>query len=200
MEPQMKISSDPQISTFHQVLKSPTMGTVTALALAILSAVVAVRYGDFRSFSAVLIGAATGFVVKLIHDTFFILPEPGMAPDALKKKLSNDLYSLYARIGIHGVFATEIVEGKLNLIFNKITQRIAELDEAYEKRSSTGLILPNGNFNALTICLYLQSHKEKIKIGKGSFYNILSINVESLKLSVEGIAVKAKLRDSESIN
>lgn len=200
MEPQLKINSYPQISPFYQVLKNPTMGTVTALAFAILSAVVAVRYGDFRTFSAVLIGSPTGFVVKQIYDVFYVFlipPERGMAPDALRKELSQKLYSLYARIGIHGGNATETVEEKLGLIFNQITQTIAELDKACEKRSSHRLILPDGNFDTLTIRLNLQSHKEKIKIGRGSFFNLFTINVESLKLSVEGVAAKVKLRDSE---
>lgn len=211
MEPQMKISSAPLISPFHQFLKSSTMGTVTAIALAILSAAAAVRYGDFLSFSAVLIGGMAGFLVKQIHDACFILPEPGMGPDfilpelgmaqdALREKLSHDLYSLYDRIGIQGSDATEIVGEKLGLIFNKISQTIGELDKDCEKRSSNRLILPNGNFNELTICLDLQSHKEVIKIGRNSNCNNLTIDVESLDLFVEGSAAKAKLRDSESID
>jgi hypothetical protein len=112
-----------------------------------------------------------------------------MSPADFEARLEDELYSMYAGKHICGVDAEPIVTEKKTQIFDKISAKINEMHQKSGGMGTSGLILPNKNWNNLTIYLELDGNKSKFVVGWRSFLNIFTINVDTLDLTVEG-AVK----------
>jgi hypothetical protein len=174
--------------------KNPKVGTATALAVAALSGYVAIRSGDYRPLSGLLIALLAGSVTKIIHNELARPPETGMSPADFEKRLESELYSRYALKHDNIADATPIVMEKTTQIFKKISEKINEMHINSGEEVTYRLILPNNNWNSLTIYLELDGKKSEFVVGHRSFNNFFTINVDTLDLTVKGCVAESVAR------
>jgi len=171
-------------------LKSPAAGTVTAVAVGILAGYSASRFGNFGHLSSVVIGGLTCFFTKVIHHELTKV-ELGMSPDELKGLIKDEVFSLYAQNGIGGKEAEGANKVSAD-IFEKLSATLTELDDSYKKIRSglpSGLILPSGNWNKLTVTLVMNTKNSIIKVGVyNAYYNRIEIDIPTQKFKLAGVA------------
>jgi len=174
--------------------KNPAMGAAAALAVAALSGYVAIRSGNYRPLSGLLIALLAGSVTKIIHSELASPPETGMSPADFEVRLQAELYSRYALKHDNIADATPIVMEKKAQIFKKISDKINEMHINSGEEVTYRLILPNKNWNSLTIYLELDGKKSEFVVGHRSHNNIFTINVDTLDLTVEGCVAESVAR------
>jgi len=179
-------SSMISIPTF---LKSPMGGTVTAVAVGILAGYSASRFGNFGRLSSVVIGGLACFFTKVIHKALTKV-ELGMSPAEFKDLLGSEVSCLCARAGLYGEEHQATINEYVKRIFEKLSTTITEFDERYKKIRwgvSSGLILPSGNWNRLTITLVMNSRESIIKVGEdNTHYNRFEIDIPTQKFKLAG--------------
>jgi hypothetical protein len=175
-------------------IRSPMGGTVTAVAVGILAGYSASRFGNFGRLSSVVIGGLTCFFTKVIHEMLTKV-ELGMPTAEFRDRLDTEVSSVCASAGMHGEEHQATINGYVNRIFEKLSTTITELDKGYKKIRwgvSSGLILPSGNWNRLTITLVMNTKKSIIKVGVyNAYYNRIEIDIPTQKFKLDGVASKA---------
>lgn len=169
---------------------------------AVLVGCYVIRVGNYGLLSGALIAAVSGIAAFLIIGITIHPREPGITPDIFKETLSRRLYSLYATKGVVGAQALPVVGPKVDRIFKNIQELITALDAKYSQLYgyNSALILPNGNWNMITVELHLPgSVSPLIKVGINSNHNKFIINVDTCDLTVPMSNVQKAIQRRENI-